>query len=538
MSSLTSTLKAEGVYKTYALQQLAARRVIAALPDNFHAFYNRAIEVLVKTDESRYMQSKPFMPSITLSYLDKLHTAVTTKHLFSIEIVSYLYACGLALPFSEKLSELWKQALHREFPSRDFKKLLRKLAKDMENAERASPDGIYAYMEDFCAVDKALAKALECAELDSPKQIAKHYAKAVKNGDISKFESLTATISITGIPVVLMYRKQADGSVMLVDGHIQGDYSEGLQDIVSFPHLASLSTVPVVLATATSGYVDRMSDYLDTDLETFLVTGTLAVPKSLRKQLKRNLPFIKNVKDLVAYILSDPIAQEIEPSPVLQALTAEFDSVFGVVNTNPLSPEFGTLLPGKFSQHRTVYEESALHIRKLKAKLQAIKTRRGKIKRADSKIWNTRKTAHKELKQKFEDYSAYAEQLKVDYKQERESLNVERRALREQRGERYLHFVASDIMGFSNSWEPINFGLKEHTRTHLSSLRFNALTHHGIVLRGIVPEKNVGNARVFTQIVKKAQSHLGDDYTVNGLYVQPNKTVNIGKSIMKALVKI
>ena len=539
MSSLTATLKAEGVYNTYALQQLANRRIIAELPDNLNAYYNRAIGVQVKTDESRYMTEKPFMPRITLSYLERLLLVITSNHRLLKETISYLYATGIGLPLSDKFAQRWLvEGLSDD--ERAFKKLHKRLAADIENAQRASPDGIYAYMEDFYAVDDALATAVEFKELDSPRDIGKHFEPMIKDGTITKHTSMTVSIALAGIPVVLMYRKQLDGSVILVDAHLQGDYSDGEKDALMFPHIASMNTVPKILATKTSGYLDRMNTYLNTDLGTFLVTGTLTIPASLEKKMKRNLPKIKSIKQLLRYIVADAIELDVPKTAEHEALTPEYEKVFGVINTNLSSAGYGSMLCGKLQYKQQLLAESSAHMRKLQHKLRVQSEARGKLSRKEQVLWKKRKASHKVLKAETEEYQDYAAQLLSDYCAERDTRNAERRKLREKRGERYLRFVANDIMGFNSSWEPINFGLQEHTRTHLSSLRFHAHTSLGSVTYGLVPSSNAGNARIYKAIIKKlktAQEKQGSEYTITGLYVQPNKTVNKGRSIKKALIR-
>jgi hypothetical protein len=538
MSSLTATLKSEAVYAKFALQQLANRRIITELPDNLNAYYNRAICVQVKTEESRYMTDKPFMPRVTLSYLKHLLLIITTNHTLLKETISHLYATGIGLPFSDKLSIRWKESV-LDKDERMFGKLRKRLAQDIETAKRDSPDGVYAYMEDFYALDTALAKAVEYEKIDDPRNIGKYFSPMVKDGTITKHTSMTVSIALAGIPVVLMYRKQLDGTVALVDAHLQGNYSQGEKDALMFPHIASMNTVPSVLATKTSGYLDRMNKYLSTDLGTFLVTGTLTIPESLRKKMKKNLPKVKNIKQLLRHVVADKIALDIPKSEAHEALTPEFESVFGVVNSISHSDGFGSMTPGKLQYKQAELAESATYMRKLQHKLRMQSEARGKLSRKEQALWKKRKASHKVLKAETEKYQKYADQLLSDFSSERDARNAKRRKLREKRGERYLRFVANDIMGFNAGWEPINFGLQEHTRTHLSSLRFHTHTHLGAVTYGIVPRANAGNARVYKSIIhklRKVQESQGGEYTITGLYVQPNKTVNMGRSIKKVLI--
>jgi len=375
--------------------------------------------------------------------------------------VAMMYSSGFALPQHLAKAEAWACfAVTNPAPSVTYTEAIAELKLDYEQAKnRARDDRVWP--EAFEAViDKVLRKV----------NVTQKYV----DQDVGK--GVFVTPRIAGVRVNLVYRAYKRGEDM--HAHLYAAFLHiGDKIIYGIDQLRLIQSIPIELGTIRDRKVITHYSPFGETVKLYVVTGTLAVPRTLREPMREHFPEVNTVSDMLREYLSSLSRSRLDDFGfVVVELREQLAKVNQRIDTlNKRADE-----SGKMS------EKAKDNLAKLKSKAAKLK---GRIKNS----------AEEQEKARAE----YVNKLP----------------------ENYLRFVASDLFTYQNG-KLMGTKLQSHTHTHLQSLGFHTLRHPLVEILGLQMKNRVLSG--LDNVIDKFEKAFDDQYKVTGLNIRPcSETVNI-----------
>lgn len=413
-----------------------------------------------------------YYPRISLISLKHLYKAVRRKQLHSFALVANLYATGLGVKRDKDLACAWDAYSTLSYLEQERSKiityddLLHTFKLDIRDSIARSPDGLYAYLDQYLVILDAAKRILNAKQTDLV-TVNQTYRLLKKKQIIPKYSSVEVSVKLAGIPILLFYKNTVGTGVRLIEIACKLD-----NKIFSLLECGTrIKGIILELAKTNPKYVDSLIKLYESKIkqthsidpkthQMFVVEGIVTIPRDIRKELKANLPEINSVKDLVLLLLE------------------------GSYPNNA----------GKINDKAEKIREQIRRLKKPDSGKMAVKKYERDVKRHERKL---------------------------------KRLHLERNRLRKENPVKYLKFIAQNVYGYDpslNVVETIPIPIL-HRSQHLESAGFYTawIPEYGIP-RIVYDLKELDQSRIEKEI---RLANKNSQYTVKGFTIEPNYTVNL-----------
>jgi hypothetical protein len=276
-----------------------------------------------------HIEHAHYYPRISLRRIKQLYRSVKRKHLHSFSLVSNLYATGLGVPRNQDLAFAWDRYSTLSYQDNttivSYDDLLHRFKQDIHIAIASSPDGLYAYLDQYLVVLDAAKRILSTKQADLP-TVGQIFRSLKKQQVIPKYSTVGLSVKLAGIPVLLFYKNTVGTGVRLIE--IACKLNNKIFSLLEVG--TRIDGLLLEFAKTNPHYVDSLIQLYESKIkqthhidpkthQMFVVEGVLTVPANKRKELRSNLPEIKSVKELITSLMTynyeDQVEQLKKPDP-------------------------------------------------------------------------------------------------------------------------------------------------------------------------------------------------------------------------------